>query len=116
VPLLLTFEVVLHSNVMRGHTKVAVSLAAACAIGTLAHSNARADEDMPAVVGAVEELSGECPNLRFRVAGQVVATNGGTDFDDGDCVDMKNGSQVEVEGRVGDDGVLLATDVDLDVP
>jgi hypothetical protein len=107
---------VLHSNVMRGHTKVAVSLAAACAMGTLGYSSARADEDMPALVGSVEELSGDCPNLRFRVAGQVVATNGGTDFDDGDCVDVKDGSRVEVEGHVGDDGVLVATDVDLDVP
>jgi hypothetical protein len=93
-----------------------MSLAAACVVGTLAYPDARADEDMPVVTGSVEELSGSCPNLRFRVGGQVVATDGGTDFDDGDCIDMKDGSRVEVEGHVRDDGVLLATDIDLDIP
>jgi hypothetical protein len=111
-----SFAVVLHSNSMRGHTKAAMSLAAACAVGLLAYPNAQAHEDMPVVSGSVEALSGDCPKLRFRVGGQVVTTDARTEFDDGDCSDVKEGVRVEVEGPMDEAGVLLAHEVDLSVP
>ncbi len=93
--------------------KAVLSLAAASLVGTLAYRDAQAADDIE-VLGAVQGLSGTCPNLRFQVGGQPVSTDDGTDFDDGKCTDLKNGTHVEVEGEKGTDGVLLADDVDLD--
>ena len=70
---------------------------------------------MTEVSGSIEGLSGDCPNLRFRIGSQVVSTDARTEYDDGACADVKDGGRVEVEGRLGDDGVLLAREVDLDV-
>jgi hypothetical protein len=98
---------------MTGKIKAVLSLAAASLVGTLAYRDAQAADDIE-VLGAVQGLSGTCPNLRFSVGGQPVSTDDGTDFDDGECSDLKNGTHVEVEGEHGTDGVLLADDVDLD--
>jgi hypothetical protein len=99
---------------MTTHTKVTMSLAA-CAVLMFAYPGALAHEGMTEVSGEVAGVSGNCPNLRFKVGEQSVATDANTDFDDGDCADVKNGGQVEVEGHVGTDGMLLAKEVDLDV-
>ena len=66
------------------------------------------------VEGTVAEVSGTCPNVRFKIGGQVVATEASTKFDDGACADVKNGRQVEVEGTLQPDATLLAREVDFD--
>lgn len=97
---------------MRGRTKAVLSFAAVSLVGTLSFREARADDDME-VLGAVEGLSGSCPNLQFRVGTQKVSTDARTEFDDGACADLQNGARVEVEGLQGKGGVLVADEVDL---
>jgi hypothetical protein len=50
------------------------------------------------VEGRVSQLSGGCPNLTFRVKNTTVTTDASTRWDDGRCDDLRNGSEVEVEG------------------
>jgi len=92
-------------------------LCAAVAVGaTLTAADARAGGNKGGnkVEGAVAEVSGTCPSVRFKVGAQVVATNESTKFDDGTCANVQNGRRVEVEGALQGDGTLLATEVDFD--
>ena len=61
----------------------------------------------------VSNVGGTCPNLVFSVGGMRVSTDAATRFEDGSCADVVNGKFVEVEG-VARDGVLYASEVDLD--
>jgi hypothetical protein len=61
----------------------------------------------------VANLSGTCPNLVFSVEGARVSTDAATRFEDGSCAEVINGKRVEAEG-VARDGVLYASEVDLD--
>ena len=88
-------------------------LYAAVGIGAaLTASDARAGVNE--VEGAVADVSGTCPSVRFKVGAQVVATNRSTKFDDGTCANVQNGRRVEVEGALQGDGTLLAHEVDFD--
>jgi hypothetical protein len=66
------------------------------------------------VEGPVAQATGTCPALSFEVAGTKVVTNDKTEFDDGTCADVAKAKKVEVEGKKGPDGVLVATEVDID--
>ncbi len=66
------------------------------------------------VEGPVTQPAGTCPALAFEVAGTKVVTNDKTEFDDGTCADVAKAKKVEVEGTKGADGVLVATEVDID--
>jgi hypothetical protein len=100
---------------MTRHTKVMMSLAAASAALMFAYPDVRADdENQSEVSGSVAGLTGTCPSVRFKIGDQIISTDGNTDFQDGDCADVKNGEEVHVEGYVGADGVLLAGEVDFD--
>lgn len=74
-----------------------------------------AQEGEMELTGPVTNLSGTCPELQFTIANQQVTTHSQTEFDDGTCEDIVNGLGVEVEGTVGSDGVLVASEVDLEV-
>jgi Domain of unknown function (DUF5666) len=65
------------------------------------------------IEGVASELTGACPAIKFKIAGYTVVTDARTEFDDGLCKDVANGKKVEVEGKVGQDGTLLASEVDL---
>jgi hypothetical protein len=66
------------------------------------------------VEGPVAQPTGTCPALSFEVNGTKVVTNEKTDFDDGTCADVAKAKKVEVEGKKGADGVVVATEVDID--
>ena len=59
-------------------------------------------------------LAGSCPahNLSFMVGTTRVATNASTQFRDGTCESLKNGSQVAAKGARQTDGSILATSVE----
>ena len=62
--------------------------------------------------GMVQGKSGTCPNLTFTVNGTAVMTNGLTQFKDGPCSAIANGTQVEVEGTL-QNGTLVAREVEI---
>jgi hypothetical protein len=64
--------------------------------------------------GEVSGLSGSCPTLRFEVRDTVVLTDQRTNFRGGNCKDLRNGEEVEVEGTLQPDGSILASRVELD--
>ncbi len=101
----------------------AMRLAAASSLGlgmgfgvalvpALAQEGSRTEMEL---AGPVTNMSGTCPDLQFSIATQQVRTDINTEFDDGACDGIVNGLGVEVEGTVNSDGVLLATEVDLQV-
>jgi hypothetical protein len=55
-------------------------------------------------------VEGSCPSISFVVDLRRVFTNGDTKFH-GDCKDIRNGTDVKVEGRVQTDGRVRATEV-----
>jgi hypothetical protein len=61
--------------------------------------------------GRVGSLTGSCPNLSFSVRGRQVQTTSQTRFDDGNCRDMRNGVDVEVDGDLYSDGTVRARQV-----
>jgi hypothetical protein len=62
----------------------------------------------------VSGLSGSCPALRFAVDGRRVAASSSTRFRRGNCDDVENGVDVEVEGELRPDGIVYASRVELD--
>ncbi len=64
--------------------------------------------------GVVASLTGSCPNLRFSVTGTTVTSDASTEFDDGACSDVQDGTQVEVKGSRQPDGTVRATEVKLE--
>jgi uncharacterized protein DUF5666 len=62
--------------------------------------------------GTVSGLSGSCPALRFTVLGIPVTTDNKTDFRRGNCNEVRNGTDVSVEG-VWQSGAILAKRVEL---
>jgi hypothetical protein len=60
--------------------------------------------------GAVSNRSNNCPNLTFTVQATTVKTNNTTNFANGQCSQIVNGTKVEVEGtRQADNSVLAKT-------
>lgn len=68
------------------------------------------------VAGEVESLSGTCPTLTFVVSGVTVRTTDTTDFDGGECADVKTGLRLAAAGPKGGDGVLIAEHVRIPPP
>ena len=64
--------------------------------------------------GRVQDLSGSCPALTFRMGTVTVFTSSATKFDDGSCRDLSNGDSVEVKGRRQADGRVHAEEVEFD--
>ena len=56
-------------------------------------------------------LSGSCPSISFVLEGRAVFTTGDTKFRDGNCGDVRWGTELNVEGRLQSDGRVRATDV-----
>jgi hypothetical protein len=63
--------------------------------------------------GRVSNLAGVCPVLSFRVDRRPVVTDGRTRFTEGNCRDLRNGMEVEIEGELLADAVVHATKVEL---
>jgi hypothetical protein len=62
--------------------------------------------------GLVSGLTGACPTLTFAVARRPVRTNKETRFSDGKCKDLRDGTEVEVTGRLTADGIVEATRIE----
>jgi hypothetical protein len=60
------------------------------------------------VVGAASGLNGTCPSLIFTVHSTRVSTNASTQFLKGTCGQLKNGTNVEVDGARQSDGSIAA--------
>jgi hypothetical protein len=63
--------------------------------------------------GRVESLSGTCPALAFSLKGLTVYTSPDTDFNRGDCRDVRDGSDVDIRGVSMSDGRVRADKVTL---
>jgi hypothetical protein len=63
--------------------------------------------------GRVSSLSGLCPSLTFTADDRQVSTDAQTRFTHGNCDDMRNGIEVDIDGDVLASGVILASKVEL---
>lgn len=73
------------------------------------------DDGQIDVKGAVSNLGGACPSLRFMVGSRSVKTSSTTVFEDIRCGGVQNTTRVEVKGRIDPaDGLLAATRVEGD--
>jgi hypothetical protein len=63
------------------------------------------------IEGDVSRLSGGCPALTFRLGSQLVRTTSSTIFEHIKCSEVKNGSELEVYGRMQGDSSLTATGI-----
>lgn len=63
------------------------------------------------VNGDARDLSGSCPNRTFRIGSQQIRTTSATNYDGGDCGDLRNNRPIRVTGIVGSDDVLTADEV-----
>jgi len=61
--------------------------------------------------GTVQSLGGSCPSLTFALQGQRVVTSGDTQFINGDCRQLRDGTEVVAEGTQGGDGLVRAESV-----
>ena len=68
------------------------------------------------VEGIVSGRSGACPALSFSVNGTTVVTNSATQFEDGLCTTIQNGTSVDVKGTQQPSGTVLAIKIDIDNP
>jgi len=68
------------------------------------------------VEGIVSGRSGACPALSFSVNGTTVVTNSATQFEDGLCTTIQNGTSVDVKGTQQPNGTVLAIKIDIDNP
>jgi len=83
------------------------------ALQAFAHDN-HDKEGKAEVEGAVNELSGTCPNITFKIAQTRVVAKDQTKYDDGTCNSLANGTRVEVKGKLSEDGTMTAKKIDLD--
>ena len=78
------------------------------------------DIDNPApdvkVEGIVAGLTGACPAVTFTINGTTIVTNSTTQFEDGLCTAIQNGTNVDVKGTQQADGTVLAIKIDIDNP
>jgi Domain of unknown function (DUF5666) len=56
-------------------------------------------------------LSGECPQLSFRLDGRTVNTTSATRFKDVSCSSLRNLMRVEVKGMLMSNGTVVADEV-----
>ena len=64
--------------------------------------------------GRAGEVGGTCPAVVFTVNGTTIATDGDTEFDDGTCADLREGTLIEVEGELQADGRVVASEVEFE--
>lgn len=67
------------------------------------------------ISGTVADLSGTCPSVTFKLGTTVVKTDATTEFEDGTCAAIANGTKVEVTGVKQADGSIMAKEVELDL-
>jgi hypothetical protein len=70
------------------------------------------NENEGEVEGAISAKAGTCPTLTFTVSARSVSTNASTQFKDGACTALVNGTNVEVKGAVQTNGSILAASVE----
>jgi hypothetical protein len=61
--------------------------------------------------GPIQELSGSCPVLTFRVDRQGVATTPSTKFKGLPCESLRNNTDVKVDGTLMSNGIVVANEV-----
>lgn len=64
--------------------------------------------------GRVSSLSGSCPTVTFQTDGRTVWTHSNTRFRGGSCRDLRNRTEVEIEGRLMSDGTVRADNIRLE--
>jgi hypothetical protein len=69
-------------------------------------------DEATSILGRARNIEGSCPNKRFTVSGQSVRTTRSTDYEDGNCGDIRTFVTVRVTGIVGSDNVLTASEVE----
>ncbi len=72
------------------------------------------DKDEAEAEGTVSGLGGTCPSLTFTVHSTRVSTNASTQFLKGTCSQLKNGTNVEIDGARQSDGSIVAAKVQID--
>ena len=79
-----------------------------------APSSAIAQRGATEYEGRAGEVRGTCPAVVFTVNGTTIATDGDTEFDDGTCADLREGTLIEVEGELQADGRVVASEVEFE--
>jgi hypothetical protein len=79
--------------------------------GTVLAKDVKVERAVSEVQGTLSLLSGTCPAISFTAGTTKVTTAATTTFKGGNCVSLKNGDRVEVEGFRQTDGTVLAKDV-----
>ena len=79
--------------------------------GTVLAKDVKVERVRAEVKGTLSLLGGACPAISFTVGTAKVTTAAKTTFKGGNCVALKNGDRVEVEGFRQTDGTVLAKDV-----
>ena len=79
--------------------------------GTVLAKDVKVERVRAEVKGTLSLLGGACPAISFTVGTAKVTTAATTTFKGGNCVALKNGDRVEVEGFRQTDGTVLAKDV-----
>jgi hypothetical protein len=75
-------------------------------------NNGNGDGEKVSLSGRVFLVEGSCPSLEFFLNFRRVFTDGDTNFKGG-CGDIRNGTEVTVDGRMQRDGRVRATKVDI---
>lgn len=79
--------------------------------GTVRANDVKVERVLSEVQGTLSLLSGTCPAISFTAGTAKVTTAATTTFKGGNCLALKNGDRVEVEGFRQTDGTMLAKDV-----
>ena len=58
--------------------------------------------------GKLENKSGSCPTVTFKVGGDVVYTTSVTKYERGECKDLRDDAKVDVRGMLMSDGRVRA--------
>lgn len=66
------------------------------------------------VEGAVAGLQGTCPSLTFTIGTTRVSTDATTQFRDGPCGQIANGTRIEARGTAQADGSIQAASVEVE--
>ena len=63
--------------------------------------------------GEIAELSGSCPDVRFRVRGVIVWANRETDYRRSSCRDLRDGRRAEVKASIMSDRSIRADRIEV---
>jgi hypothetical protein len=56
------------------------------------------------LAGAIQSVAGTCPAISFTLEGRRVVTSGDTEFSKGECRELREGTEVVVDGVLTQDG------------